>query len=794
MNTNTETKKHAIRFFEAITAKPKLVLLISTVLIGLSVFGLTKMYKDTSADAFIEPDNPALLYREKLKEIFGLNDPMVMMVVNQEHPHGVFNPTTLALVQNLTEQVSALANVDPDRTVSLATEKNITGTEYGMEVQDFFDPMPTTQALANSIKTAIDDFPLYQGSLVAKNHQATMIVAEILDEQSAEQTYQEFMQIAKTVDTSQGDRIHVAGEGAITGYMGSYIDADAQRLNPMAGVIITLILFLCYRTLRATLLPNVIVLATVAGALGLMASLGIPFYVITNAIPVILIGIAVADSIHILGQYYEEKAHRPNAPSREIVIRALAEMWRPVTLTTFTTAAGFMGLYFASVMPPFKYMGLFAAFGVVVAWAYSLVFLPAALTLLPAKSSPAFNSAQKQQKVDWFGQLMTRLGGVVMGHSTGVIIIFAVIMGLGIWGAQHIQINEDRIDTFHPNEPIHIADTQINALMDGTNTLDILIETPMSEDLYEPANLRKMEALQNYIENLPHVGGSTSVVDYIKQMYKALNTDDPSFYRIPENKELIAQLFLLYTASNEPTDFEEEIDYDYRLANIRVNMTSGLYTDQKNVIEATQAYINNQFNSEHIKAVPSGRVNLNYHWINNIGESHFKSVGFALFLVFLMASIFFRSITAGIFTVIPVVASILLIYAVMGAFDISIGVGTSMFASVAIGLGVDFAIHTIDRIKHIFSTYTSAAFDEGIAQLFPTTGRALFFNFLAIALGFAVLMSSEVVPLFRFGAIVALSVSVSFLASITLLPALIKVLRPAFINRRKHHSMQEAIA
>ena len=127
-------------------------------------------------------------------------------------------------------------------------------------------------------------------------------------------------------------------------------------------------------------------------------------------------------------------------------------------------------------------------------------------------------------------------------------------------------------------------------------------------------------------------------------------------------------------------------------------------------------------------------------------------------------------------------ASLLIIYAVMGLFDIWLGIGTSMFASVAIGLGVDFSIHTIDRIKHLFAEGSPESFDETIAELFPSTGRALLFNFLAIGLGFGVLMFSEVVPLFHFGAIVLLAIATSFIASMTLLPALIKVTRPAFIK------------
>ena len=234
----------------------------------------------------------------------------------------------------------------------------------------------------DAIKDSISNFPLYQGSLVARDNTVTLIVAELLDETKSEQTYANFMKIAEQANLTNGEEIHVAGEGAIAGYLGAYIDNDAKKLNPLAGLVITIILFIAYRTLFGMLLPNIIVGATVASAVGVMAANGIAFFVVTNALIVILIGIAVADSIHIFSQYYEEKSKNIGAEQRVIVVRAMNEIWRPITLTTMTTVAGFLGLYFASEMPPFRYLGLFSALGVIVAWFYSLTFLPAALSLL----------------------------------------------------------------------------------------------------------------------------------------------------------------------------------------------------------------------------------------------------------------------------------------------------------------------------------------------------------------------------------------------------------------------------
>jgi predicted RND superfamily exporter protein len=783
----TPNNTRARRYFSFVANHPKTLILLSVILMAAMLQFLPQLTKDTRGDAFMAPDNPALLYRDKVKQQFGLADPFVIAVVHQQ-ANGIYQPQVLQLVDRLTQAASLVDNIDPERIMSLATENNIEGSADSMAVTGFFDPLPQTPTEAERLQQAIADFPLYQGKLVSRDGQATLIVIEMLDDTLAEQTYWDLQAVIDAEPTLDGVKLHLAGEGAVAGFLGSYVDADASRLNPMAGLIITLIIAFAFRRLAPALLANVIIAASVLMTLGIMAGSGTPFYVITNALPVILIGISVADAIHIFSQYYELQTRHPEQSRKQLVIEAMVEMWRPITLTTLTTMAGFLGLYFASYMPPFKMMGVFTALGVAVAWLYSMVFLPAALAWMQPKVSPRFVQLQQAGNADLFARMMSVLGKLSLRHAGALVSIGAVLGVLGAYSASQLPVDEDRIKTFHPSEPIYQADRAINRHLDGTNNLDIVIETPNPEDLFEPHNLRKIEALQHYALTLPHVNNATSIVDYLKQMNRVLNEGHSTAYTLPDSKQSVAQYFLLYSASSDPTDFEEEVDYDYRMANVRLLLDSAAFSHTQPVVEALQAYIDREFQGDEIKATLSGRVTVNYHWIKDIGASHFYSLGIALLLVWVVSALLFRSIFAGVLALIPVVSAILLIYSVMGLLGITLGIGTSMFASVAIGLGVDFAIHTLDRIRHQFGQYRdqhqridAAEIDRQIGAIFPTTGRALLFNFLAIACGFGVLISSQVVPLTNFGTIVALAVTTSFVASMTLLPALIKLLRPGFI-------------
>ncbi|MFT7163159.1 MAG: putative RND superfamily exporter protein, partial [Bacteroidia bacterium] len=675
MKPQNKQRTKATDFFYAVTNRYKIILGLSILLIVVAATFLPQMTRDTSTEAFIPKDDPVLLYRDNVREIFGLKDPMVIAVYNEA---GIYNPQTLKLIYEVGEQMKSLDGIDPDQITSLATENNITGTYDGMLVEPFYDIETLDETAAANVQTAISDFELYQGSLVSNDGTMALVVAEILDshDKKGHEVYKAAAELAERIDKNN-EVLYVAGEGAVSGYMASYIDADAQRLNPIAGLVISLILFIAFRTLRGVIIPNIMVLATVGSALGAMAGFGVSFFVITNALPVILIAIGVADGIHIMGQYYEEAAENPGLSQRDLIVLTMTKMWRPVTITSLTTIAGFLAISYTSYMPPMTYFGLFAALGVLIALTYALFFIPSALMLLKPQISKPMKGALKG---DAFGIITTSLGRMVVSAPKRIIAISVLVLIAAGFGATRINVNESRISNFKDTEAIAIADAAINDKTDGTTYLDIKIETEDIEGLFQPEALHKIEALQEYMESQPLVHGSTSIVDFIKKMNKSLNENDEAAYVIPDDEILIAQYFLLYSTGGDPTDFDNYIDFDYRLANVRIRMNKSEYVDEKIVQETAQKYIDEHFKDNSITANLSGKVALDYQWINNLANNHVNGVLLALFAVLVVAALSFRSFEAGVYTIIPVVFAVAVIYGVMGFSGIWLSVGTSMFA------------------------------------------------------------------------------------------------------------------
>jgi predicted RND superfamily exporter protein len=770
----------AYRFFTAITAAPKTIMTVGFLIIVSTAAFIPTLTIDARSESFLPPDNPALVYRDKVEKIFGLKDPMVIAVINKGE-HGVFNPQTLQLVQWLTDETMKMPEINRERVVSLATEDNITGNDEGMLVEAFFETPPSTQIEADRVRTAIMDFPLYLGSMVARDGTATLIITEMLNNEDGPKVYEDLLELIKHAPIHDGEEIHLAGDGAVSGYLITYINADSARLVPISIVIITLLCILSFRTWRGVLIPTVIILSAVASAVGLMAAAGVPIYVITTSMPILLVGVAVADSIHVLSQYYEELAENPTHDQRDLVIQTMVVMWRPVLITTLTSMVGFLGVAVSSYMPPMQGYGLFSLIGLGMAGLFSLTFVPAALVMLRPIHSSAFKTSGQHLKQDIFSKSMNKFGSWVLNNTGKVLGLAALVCILGVMGALKLEINESWVENFRTTEPIFLADKAINATLDGTNNLDIVIETKNNEDLFQPKNLLRIEALQAFLITLPHINGSTSIVDYIKQMNRSLNENKPSAYIIPDNADLISQYFLLYSASGDPTDFEEEIDYDYRKALVRARMDSARYQQDKVVVVATQKYLDEMFNNCDIKGTISGRVNVDYHWLDTLLGTQFKSILFSLTFVWIIVCLSLRSAYGGSLAIVPVLLGCLSVYAYMGWAGITLAVGTSMTAAIALGIGVDFSIHTLDRIK-LLITEQELEPETALLKLYPSTGRALLFSFFAVFIGFGVLGLSYVPPLSKLGILIAVAVLISFVSSMTVLPALIKNLKPAFLG------------
>jgi len=494
--------------------------------------------------------------------------------------------------------------------------------------------------------------------------------------------------------------------------------------------------------------------------------------------------------VHILTGYYIERARSPELPVRDLVVETMVDMMGPITLTTLTTMAGFCGIAYAEVMPPAIYFALFAALGVALAWVYSLIVLPCVMVLTQPKASAVFTNWQEGSR-GWSARVLTRIGAASAQAPTRTSAMALALVAIALYGASQLRVDRALVEGFKPDEDIRIADEIINSTFSGTAFLDVMVESEVEEGLLSAGNMRRIRDLQAYMETLSPVQQTFSIVDYLSLLHQAMAPDGVAKpdRPLPTTDDAIAQYFLVYDSAGDPSDFDEEIDRYYEKALVRGVLNTRYYSQEKASVEALETYLRDHFNTSDLTGSVTGRVNVRYHWTIDLGANHAFGVALSLFLVFLLAALLFRSLGAGLVSVLPVSATVLCLYGVMGFNNIYLEPATTMFAAISLGVGVDFAIHLVARLRNALDDGADCI-AQAIEQVMPETARACFFNALVLGCGFSVLFFSELLTLTRFGGIVTLAAFASFVLALVIVPAAYGLQE----RRRDYQSRRTALA
>ena len=327
----------------------------------------------------------------------------------------------------------------------------------------------------------------------------------------------------------------------------------------------------------------------------------------------------------------------------------------------------------------------------------------------------------------------------------------------------------------------------MNERFAGTAFLDIIVETDEPDGILSAEVMGKVRSLQEFMEQQPFVTKTVSIVDYLSQLHGAIEdlpATEIAARSLPDSDAGIAETLFVYEVSGDPTDFEEEIDADYQRLLVRGVLNAHYFSETRLAVESLATYIEESFNEPGLSASLTGDVDIGYHWMLSLQNSHFKGVLLSLILVLIASMIVFKSGVKGVISVVPVAVTVLVLYACMGFLNIYLEPATSMFAAIALGVGVDFAIHLVDGLHKSMIEHDGDLFTV-VQQTLAPIARACFFNSTALGIGFAVLLISDLPTLIRFGGLITVASFSSFFAALLFVPALFTVEKAILGHRPK---------
>jgi len=749
---------------EKILKQPILVLII---FVGITLFFVSAMKDntrmETDLDKYMPQDHPAFIYSDQASEWFDIKDGIIIAIENVD---GIYNTETLGKIKKLTKQLQKMDEIEKQDVTSLYTADNIVGTEDGMDVKAFFKRVPKTQEKLDILQEKVRSNEMVYGRLVSQKETVSVIIARINDDVFTQEFYQEILALAESYEGPEN--VYVAGRPIVEGTMAVLGPADMKRMVPIVLTVIILILLFLLRSVKNTILTMLVVLFSTIWTFGLLAVVGIPIYAVFTTIPVMLIAIGVADGIHLFSHVDLFRVENPTASKIDTIRNMVQEMWKPVVMTSVTTAVGFISLLTSQVYP-IKYFGVFTAFGVLAAMLLSLVLIPAGMMIvgLPKIKKIKVHSADDKQATIFAHKFASWL----IKYKWATLGLTAVIIAISIFGTSKVWINSSFLDKFEKNSDIVLTDQFINENFGGTSTLNLVLESSEKDIFKNPAMLEIVDKMQTDVESIEIVGSSFGLTDYLLRMNKVMHADDESYNIIPETSDLIAQYLLLYEMSGDPENLWQVTDFDYQKLNVTFQIKSD---DSKSINMAMDRieFYRDQFKEHNIDMNFAGSGYKALVFTDLILKGQIASLLMSLVIVAVLLSFMFKNIVAGLTGTVPIIITAAISFGVMGLLGIPLSTTTALMSSISIGIGIDYAVHFIDRYRE--NTRKTKDMELAIQRTMHHSGRAIVFNAMVVIAGFMVMLFSVFPPNRELGFLVSLNMFTSFIGTITVMVLIIE--------------------
>ncbi len=694
-----------------------------------------------------DDDSIAKLYKEIGSE-FGGND-MGLIILEAED---IFNRETLSNIRDLTDTIRYTKGVSS--VISLTNIIDIKSSEYGIEIGNLIDEynIPDQEDEIDSLREYIYSKDMYRESLVSADGRATAIVFTLESDVEKHEISESIRAKAKGMNLPE--RLYFGGFPMMMSDLSNLIVSDISLLIPIVIAIIALVLFISFYSLSAVILPLLTAGLAVIWTMGIMSLFGYELTLISNTIPVVLLAIGSAYTIHVLNSLNNNNIK----DKREAISKSLSYVLLPVIISAITTAVGFISFIFGSYLTMIKDFGIFTAIGTTIALLLSIIFVPAIVSIFPQKKR-GLNERQKKNRVSLKGLLLEGLVSFVFKHPKTVLSISGTIMLIAVGGILLINTSVNMADYFRKNNDTRVAEDIIREKFGGSLPIFVVFEG----DLQSPEVLRMMIKTERFLKEQENIVVAQSVASLIEQMNEVMGEGK----MIPDKRDKVEQLwFLLQGQDIMPQLVNNELTKGVIQSKLIDSETHKIKEFTKNM----DRFINDNKSDNYkitLTGIPSVYLKLN----ESIIESQFSSLLIAIIVVILIVSTILKSLWKGIIAITPIVITVFVLFGFMGIAGISLDIATVLIGSVALGIGIDYSVHIISGIDSHMRE--SNSLEDAVKKTIIMSGNAVIINIISVSAGFSVLCFSQLVPLQNFGLLVAISMFASGFGALTTLPVIL---------------------
>jgi predicted RND superfamily exporter protein len=725
---------------------------------------------ESSLASVLPKGDPAVAFYEETRKRFGSDDVAVIGVRAAD----VFTPATLTKIARVTNELAKIDGVES--ALSLTNASDVAADV--ITPPPLLPRIPPTAADIAALRETLQKRPLYAKNMLAPDGKGAAITIFFRPLSDAEYASLDIEgQIARILAAAEGpEEFFYTGTAHVKYEAAAMMRRDILWLAPLALFLMTLAFWLSSRTKRGVILPAMTVGVALVWTLGILVVLGKAITLGTFMVPPLLLVVGSAYVIHVTAHYYEQ-AELSNDP-KEVVRRTIEAVWTPFLISALTTIVGF-GSLMVSRIPAIFDLGFLAVIGVAALTVSALTILPAMLVLLPVER--VAQRAKRSSLV--LDGLFVRLGQWASTQRYAILATGAVVAGIGFLGIPRIQADSDFMEYFTPDSQVRRDNEVINQEIVGSNVFYIVVEGSKPGTMERWEVLRLVKELQAFVETLPGVTSSLSLVDYLELFESGLASGasrdlvvdeqgnlkaaeaPQSFWKVPQNLAPVLEM-----VKKSPSTFSSVVTPDFQSASILVRTSLAGTRAIQATLQKIRGYVVAHFPAD-LDVELTGSLVLVNRTAESIVTGQVQSLAMALVAIFVVMAMMFLSMRIGFLAVIPNVLPVVFFFGVLGWLRIYLNLGTSLIAATSLGLAVDSTIHYMARFNRELQGETDQT--AAIQRALRSVGTPILYTTSALLLGFLVFGLSSFVPIRDFGLLTAVTLASSLVANLALLPALL---------------------
>jgi predicted RND superfamily exporter protein len=731
-----------------------LFLVVVTCAAGL---GLPRLRVDTRFDSLIPDTDPDQQAYRRISREFGPDNRTIIYVRDAR----LWSPAKLAALEELHYALEGLRFVE--RVDDLFTLRTVRGTGGKIDARLVLQKAPKDQASADRARGEALSNPLVVGDIVSRDGTATALLLSIReagDDPGFDRWVDESLERVLVPARSVFQEVFQVGPPRIDADLKAVLLKDLRVLGPLSACVLAAALLFFLRSLFAAWVPLVTAGLSVVWTLGMMGWTGIPLNILCAMLPSLVIVVGSTEDVYMLSSYFRGIS-QTQVEHRAFAVRFMMKhLGMALLLTILTIAMGFAANIFSSI-GLIRSFALASTFAIVAHGVITVLFVPMVLSVMGPRRTRLFRDGEKVTGLP--GWLFRTFGVTQRRLQQALLVITAILCAFFVYQLSKLYVTNDPLSYFKKDHPLIRDARRVHRDLSGMKAFFITLDSDTDKAFQEPRNIEKLVTIQRFLEKQGVFDRSLSLADHLALVNRELHGGDPEYFRIPERRELVAQYLLFFHRK----DLDRYVSPDFRRANIVVRHD---VSDSK----VLNRYIGEL--KDVLTSVARGEITAQVVgeslMVNGAAESLMadQTVSLAVLLcaIFLIMSAMFTSFKGGVISLLPNLIPVIVMFGLMGLLGLPLNPGTVLVAVIVIGIAIDGTIHLISRYNELCRRTSN--YEEALQVTIQEEAVPLVASYLALAVGFGILLLSDFNLIAQFGALSASTMIFALFANILITP------------------------